>query len=205
MKSRRMCISILTLLLMVSGVAMAGSVFLNGKRIDGVTDQKFEKCTVIIDANGDVHIQADGYAVQGGQAGAKKPAAEKTPPSTTVTGLPGQRYWLIKQENYPGKVQYDVDIYINSVWFKRIRSGGDQVVQEITSKLQGGPNVIHFAATKNIGQQRKSFSPQVHMRIIIGQGNVGGQNVMIENPLIQYKRTANETGNFNDEFTIVAK
>ena len=158
MKSRRMCISILTLLLMVSGVAMAGSVFLNGKRIDGVTDQKFEKCTVTIDANGDVYIQADGYAVQGAQAGAKKPATEKTPASTTITGLPGQRYWLIKQENYPGKVQYDVDIYINSVWFKRIRSGGDQVVQEITSKLQGGPNVIHFAATKNIGQQRKSFS-----------------------------------------------
>jgi hypothetical protein len=29
--------------------------------------------------------------------------------------------------------------------------------------------------------------------------------VMIENPLIQYKRTADETQNFNDEFTISVK
>ena len=40
------------------------------------------------------------------------------------------------------------------------------------------------------------------MRVIIGEGNIGGNNVMIENPLIKYTRTANETQNFNDEFTI---
>ena len=161
----------------------------------------FAGITVTIDANGDVFIDAPGYLVQGSDSGAR-PADTMT---TTASGLPGRRYWLVKDENDPGKTQYDVDIYINSVWYKRIRSNGEQIVKEITGKLRAGPNVIHFAATKNIGKERKSFSPHVHMRIIIGEGNIGGNNVMIENPLIQYKRTAKETGNFNDEFTIVVK
>jgi hypothetical protein len=179
---------------------LAGSIYLNGTRIDGVVNQKFEKCTVTIDDKGDVHISAPGYAVQS-QAGTPVPQPKPVVlPSGSAT-----RYWLVKEENYPGKTQYDVDIYINSVWFKRIRSNNEQVVQEITKYLRAGSNVVHFAATKNIGQQRKSFSPQVYMLIIIGEGNIGGNNVMIENPLIQYKRTANETQNFNDEFTISVK
>ena len=179
---------------------LAGSIYLNGTRIDGVTSQKFEKCTVTIDDKGDVYIHAPGYAVHG-------QASTPAPKTKTVVVPSGStnRYWLVKDENYPGKTQYDVDIYINSVWFKRVRSNKEQVVQEITKYLRAGSNVVHFAATKNIGQQRKSFSPQVYMRIIIGEGNIGGNNVMIENPLIQYKRTANETQNFNDEFTISVK
>lgn len=179
---------------------LAGSIYLNGTRIDGVANQKFEKCTVTIDDKGDVYINAPGYAVQG-QAGTPAPK----PKPVVMPSVSTTRYWLVKEENYPGKTQYDVDIYINSVWFKRIRSNNEQVVQEITKYLRAGSNVIHFAATKNIGQQRKSFSPQVYMLIIIGEGNIGGNNVMIENPLIQYKRTANETQNFNDEFTISVK
>lgn len=192
MKRRALC-WMFCAALVAPGLALAGSVYLNGVRIDGVTNQKFEKCTVTIDAKGDVHIDAPGYAVQGADSGAKAPP----PPGTG-----SKRYWLVKEENYPGKTQYDVDIYINSVFFKRIRSGGDQVVLEITKALRPGPNVIHFAAQKNLAEQRKSFSPQVYLRLVIGEGNVGGQNVMIENPLIQYKRTADETANFNDDFTI---
>ncbi len=203
MKSKRFALLMGLMVLLLAGFALGRSIFLNGHRIDGVTNQKFEKCTVTIDKNGDVRIDAPGYLVD--DQGSQPAPAESKTLTTTATGFPSRRYWLIKEENYPGKTQYDVDIYINSVWFKRIKSDGEQVIKEITSKLQAGPNVIHFAATKNIGSQRKSFSPQVYMKIIIGEGNIGGNNVMIENPLIQYKRTANETGNFNDEYTIVVK
>ena len=202
MKPARAPVLLLFGLCLCAGTVLAGSIYLNGTRIDGVTNQKFEKCTVIIDEKGDVHIKAPGYAVSA-QQGSSAPEVEETPGETVV--VPSQRYWLVEEENYPGKTQYDVDIYINSVWFKRIRSNGEQVVQEITKYLRSGPNVIHFAATKNIGQQRKSFSPQVYMRIIIGEGDIGGNNVMIEHPLITYKRTADETQNFNDEYTITVK
>ncbi|MFP2928243.1 hypothetical protein ACLESO_24195, partial [Pyxidicoccus sp. 3LG] len=44
--------------------ALAGSVFLNGVKIDGVTNQKFEKATVRIDEAGNIHIDAPGYAAR---------------------------------------------------------------------------------------------------------------------------------------------
>ena len=51
-------------LLASTRIAAAGpSITLNGVSIDGVTGQKFENCTVVIDEKGDVHIQAKGYAV----------------------------------------------------------------------------------------------------------------------------------------------
>ncbi len=198
MNPRSLRVWILAVICLMGTSVLAASVYLNGTRIDGATNQKFKKCNVTIDANGDVYIEAQGYAVQT-QDGT---ASANSNPTSTVTASPTRRYWLVKEENYPGKTQYDVDIYINSVWFKRIRSNNEQVVQEISKYLRTGSNTLHFAASKNIGQQRKSFSPQVYMRIIIGEGNIGGNNVMIENPLIQYKRTADETQNFNDEYTI---
>ncbi len=202
MKAARAFFVIFTLSSMLAGAVWAGSIYLNGTRIDGVTNQKFEKCTVTIDAEGNVHIDAPGYAVQGSEGNKSKTDSDTQVSNSTA---PTRRYWLVKEENYPGKTQYDIDIYINSVWFKRIRSNDEQVVQEITKYLSPGRNVFHFAATKNIGKQRKSFSKQVYMRIIIGEGNIGGNNVMIEKPLIQYTRTANETQNFNDEYTITVR
>jgi hypothetical protein len=58
------------------------SVTLNGVNIDGVTGQRFENCTVVIDANGDVHIEAKGYAVQGAEP-ARPPA-----PAVAATAAP---------------------------------------------------------------------------------------------------------------------
>ncbi len=51
--------------------ALAGSVFLNGVNIDGVTNQKFEKATVRIDEKGNVLIEATGYAVRQVDGGAR--------------------------------------------------------------------------------------------------------------------------------------
>ena len=197
----RRVFTVLAPLLLVAGLAagaLAGSVYLNGVRIDGVTNQRFEKCNVTIDAKGDIYIEAPGYAVQGATS---QPAL----PATTLPANPTRRYFLIKEESQPGAAQYDIDIFINSVWYKRIRSDGEQLVLDITGKLRPGPNVLHFAASKNIGKERKSYSKQAYIRIIVGEGNMGGKNVMIDNPLIQYTRTAYETENFNDEYTITVR
>ncbi len=60
------------------------SVTLNGVNIDGATNQTFENCTVVIDAQGNVHIQAKGYAVKssGGDAGRAAPL----PPAQAGSG-----------------------------------------------------------------------------------------------------------------------
>jgi hypothetical protein len=198
MKLKTFLVSALLVSLAVGGVAWARNVYLNGVRIDAVTGQKFEKCTVTIDANGDIFIDAPGYAVQAKEG-------ERVQPANTAGGGSGaaKRYWLVKEENYPGKTQYEIDIYINSQWWKRIRSDDEpsQVI-ELTKHLKQGPNVLHFAATKKVGEQRLSVSPEVYLRLIVGEGDMGGNNVMIESPLVQYKRTAAETDNFNDEYNI---
>ena len=76
MNPRRVVFWIMVVVCLAGTSVLAGSIYLNGTRIDGVTNQKFEKCTVTIDDKGDIYISAPGYAVQGQ---ASKPAPEPAP------------------------------------------------------------------------------------------------------------------------------
>jgi hypothetical protein len=51
----------------------------------------------------------------------------------------------------------------------------------------------------------KSYSPQHYFKVIIGEGNVGGDNVMIDNPIIRFQRTAADTKNVSEEFTLTTR
>lgn len=176
--------------------AAKGSVFLNGVNIDGVTNQKFENVTVTIDEKGNVLIQAKGYEIQA-------PAtATKPPPSAAAAGPVSKRYFLVSETAGLGLAQYDVDVFVNSTWIKRVSSNDPQAVVEISRWLKKGKNTVHFAATKVMGAERKSSSPSHYLKIYIGEGNIGGNNVMIDNALIEYKRDASEVGNFADELAI---
>ncbi|NOK06620.1 hypothetical protein HNV27_34665, partial [Myxococcus xanthus] len=66
--------------------AHAGSVFLNGVKIDGVTNQKFEKATVRIDEAGNVHIDAPGYAARVTAVTPPAPAASPQAPAPATPG-----------------------------------------------------------------------------------------------------------------------
>lgn len=182
---------------LTAGPALAkGSVFLNGVNIDGVVNQKFENVTVTIDDKGNVLIAAKGYEVQA-QTPATK-AAQPAPDAGPVT----KRYFLVSETAGPGLAQYDVDVFVNSTWIKRVSSNDLQAVVEVSRWMKKGKNTVHFAATKVMGAERKSSSPVHYLKIYIGEGNMGGNNVMIDNALIEYKRDASETGNFADELVI---
>lgn len=185
-----------------SGAAFAKAakgVFLNGVNIDGVTDQKFENCTVVIDADGNILITAKGYEVQTVAPTKQAPAAPVAP------GPVSKRYFLVTEPNPPGMAQFDIDVFVNSVWIKRIGADDQQTVIEITRHLKKGKNVVHFTATKNLADARRSASPQHYVKIIIGEGNMGGNNVMIDNPVLEYKRDASEMQNFSDDFTVMGR
>lgn len=172
------------------------SVFLNGVNIDGVTNQKFENVTVTIDDKGNVLISAKGYEIQAPVATAKP--AVPAPDAGPVT----KRYFLVSETAGVGLAQYDVDVFVNSTWIKRVSSNDPQAVVDISRWMKKGKNTVHFAATKVMGAERKSSSPAHFLKIYIGEGNMGGNNVMIDNALIEYKRDASETTNFADELTI---
>src|SRR5262249_37736493 len=98
--------------------------------------------------------------------------------------------------------QYDMDVFINSKWLRKIKAADPQVVVDITKNLQPGPNKILFAATKHVERGRAGTAPTSFMKITVGEGESGGNTVMIDNPLIECKRTAAELENINEEFTI---
>lgn len=221
--------AVFTLAVMMAPVtALAASVYLNGVRIDGVTNQKFEKATVRIDEKGDVHINAPGYAVRVETASAPQ-AAPVTPPPVPAAPAPAapapataapaasapaapdapptltRRYWLVTEQAVPGMSEYDIDLYINSKWIRKLRNNEEQIITEITRHLQPGKNTVLLSPHKVVVGDRKSYSPQHYFKVIIGEGNVGGDNVMIDNPIIKFQRTAADTKDVSEEFILTTR
>jgi hypothetical protein len=180
-------------------VLLLASLFLNGVNIDGLRGQSFEKCkNVRIDDKGDVHLECPGYQVEAPAVAAAAPAPLPAAAPTAIT----RHYWMVSEQTEAGAAQYDLDVFINSKWIRKLKAGEEQIVLEITKYLVPGPNKILFAATKHIEAGRKSAAATAYLKVIVGEGESGGNSVMIDNPLLECKRTAAETENVNEEFTI---
>ncbi len=180
-------------LLFVAATAHAGSVYLNNVKIDGVTNQRFEKATVRIDEKGNVFIDAPGYKVQ------QVEGAPAEGPSTG--GVITRHYFLVTEQSAIGMTEYDMDLYVNGKWVRKLRSGEDQIVSEVTKHLVPGKNTILFVCKKQSGETRKSYSKEHFFRVMIGEGNMSGDHVMIDNPVVKFERTAADTGDLSQEFT----
>ncbi len=198
----------------VAGPARAApAVTLNGTPIDGATGQRFEHATVVIDEQGDVHILAAGYAVKtaGPAAGAAPRPAVASPAATAgaVEATGGterlsQRYFLVTEHAAPG-TQFDLAVFVNARWIREVKASEPQVVMEITRYLRPGPNKLVLAATKRVEGERASISPEVALNVVVGEGNVGGDHVMIDTPLVEARRTAAETEDRIEEYSLVAR
>jgi hypothetical protein len=179
---------------------LLASVYLNGVNIDGLRGQKFEKCKAVrIDDRGDVYLECPGYQVEH-PAAAAPPAPAPLIPAAVAAAMT-KRYWLVSEEKDSASAQYDVDVFINARFIRKIKAGEPQVVVELTKYLRSGTNKVLFAASKRPGE-RKSASPASFLKLVVGEGEAGGNTVTIDNPLIESKRTAAETDNVNEEFTI---
>ncbi len=182
------------ILFFAASSAEARSVFLNNVNIDGVQSQHFENCTVDIDAQSNVRLTCNGYKVQ---------VAQQPPPSPAALT---QRYWLVTQNPTPSMDQYDIEILVNSQTVKRVQSKDESVYLEITRFLHPGTNQVYIVAKKNLdGGVRRSTSPQHSSRVIIGEGTVNEKTIVIDKQLLDYKRSAAESQDFADSFTIEAR
>lgn len=193
---------VFAVILALAPAAFAGSVYLNKVRIDGVTNQKFEKVTVRIDEKGDVYIEAPGYQVKSVEGGPQASSKSEPVGPARLT----RRYWLVTEQSVPGMTEYDIDVYVNAKWVRKLLSNEDQIVSELTRHLVPGKNTILLTAKKAAaGQSRRSYSPEHVFRVIIGEGNVGGDNVMIDNPIVKFERTAAESNDVSQEFTLTTR
>ncbi|WP_242345143.1 hypothetical protein [Anaeromyxobacter terrae] len=183
------------------------SLTLNGVAIDGVTNQRFENATVVIDAQGNVNIEAKGYAVRvaGEVPAARPPAAAEVP---AVAGAPARltrRYFLAAEHADPSGPQYDLAIFINAQWIREVKASEPQVVMEVTRYLRPGANRVVLAPTRRSPGERPASSREVALKVVIGEGNVGGDHVMIDNPLLEMTRTASDVEDRTEEHVLVAR
>jgi hypothetical protein len=202
-------------LLVAGGRAAAAlpSVTLNGVAIDGVTSQRFESCTVEIDERGNIHIHAKGYAVKGaeqprpagspGLAGAGVGLAGRAGATGTAPQVT-RRYFIVTEQTPPG-TQYDLGVFINTQWIRDVKASELQAVMEITRYLRPGANKITLAATKRIAGERLAFTRDVALKVVVGEGNVGADHVVIDVPLLETARTAAELDDRTEEFVIDAR
>jgi hypothetical protein len=190
--------------------AAAPSVSLNGQNIDGVTDQRFENATVVIDAQGNVDIQVKGYAVRTREEVVKPPRAQPAGGvamangAVTIAGKLSRRYFVAVENSPPG-TQYDMAIFVNAQWIREVKSSEPSAVLEITKYLRPGQNKVTLAATKRIQGQRLAYGSDVMTKVVCGEGNVGGDHVMIDVPLFEATRTAAETEDKTEEFVFDAR
>src|SRR4051812_27976918 len=183
-------------------ILLLASVYLNGVNIDALRSQKFEKCKVVrIDDRGDVHLDCPGYQVEKQGAAASALAPAPLVPSGGAAAM-SRRYWLVTEEKGGASAQYEVHVFLNGKFVRKIRAGEPQVVLEITRYLHPGSNKALLAATKRADGGRKSTSAASFVKLVGGEGNAGGTTVTIDNPLIETKRAAAEIENVNEEFTI---
>ena len=190
-------------LVIAASPAYAGELFVNGVSVEGLTSQNFEKVNVRIDDKGNIWIDAPGYAVK------RVTSAPDKDPGVVLRDVPAitKHYFVVTEQNPIGMTEYDIDLYINGRFIRSMRSGEDQIVSEVTKYLKPGKNMVQFQAKKNLAKadSPKSVAKNHVFRVIIGEGTMGPDQVMIENPVITFTRTAADMNDLAQEFTLIPK
>ncbi|MBS2031096.1 MAG: hypothetical protein JST54_24555 [Deltaproteobacteria bacterium] len=197
--------TVLGAVLLAAGPAFASSVFLNGVQVDGLANQKLTNATVTFDAQGNVHIEAPGIEVKtmgGGQAQPQQGSA--IPAAGMAPARPSKHYFLVPQQVAVGMTGYDIDVFINGTWVTRFRGAEESNPVDVSKYVVAGPNKVLFTARKGKGE-RKSFSPQHTFTVMVGEGTAGGDQVIIDNPLLTFKRAANEAEDITEEFNFTGR
>jgi hypothetical protein len=126
-------------------------------------------------------------------------------PATAAPARLTRRYFLATEQTQPDGTQYDVEVFINAAWIRAIRSSEPQVAVEVTRYLRPGSNKVTLVATKKLaGAERRYYTRDVVLKVVVGDGNVGGDHVMIDVPLVVMTLTAAETADRTEEFTVEA-
>jgi hypothetical protein len=195
-------------------------VYFNGVKIDSsvvVKAQSFSGCDVRFDDRGDIYITAKGYNVIATPTSPPRaPAPPPPPPSPpspppvspapeNAVNLAKKGVWLISKQTQRGVVQYDVDVYVNESFVRKVKSVEDPVVVDITRWIRSGQNRVRMEAKKNVPDKRMSLSPTDTMEVIIGEGVLGGSTVNVDKVIVDFKRTAQETEPFTEEYSVAAR
>lgn len=179
---------ILGLTLCASHARAAKKVFINGINLNTVqlVNQVFKRCTVRVDSKGNIHIHAPGVSLKTGRT-------KTLPRPRKYIGI-ATDYYIVSYTNRRGATQYDMEVFINGKFVRRIRSSAKQVVMRVSHLLKRGKNEVLFVARKNYGGKgRISTSHVDFVRVILGRGFMSKGRLVIKTSEAEMKRTAAES------------
>ncbi len=116
-----------------------------------------------------------------------------------------KRYFLVATQNAPGLPEYEMDVYVNAKYLLTLKSTLDQEVVDISRNLVLGGNTITIEAKKVSTGPRKSFSVEHAFTVVVGEGNESQGNVMIDNPIVNFRRTAADTDSVSKDFNFTTR
>jgi hypothetical protein len=207
--------AVIFILCLSPAVARAGTLYINGVRVDGLSNVKLHNVDFEIDDKGDLHVTAKGYTVNVAETNPPKPAppartsagantnaegsANANPRSSVRASVPAPRYVLSMSES--GDPQWDVDLYVNGQFVRRFQSGQAPGPIDVTRLIKPGDNAIRFRAVKQEGQVR-SVQPSEYLQITVDAETQLATGAHEHTRIYSYRRTAAETGLFDDSISI---
>ncbi|MFT6374186.1 MAG: hypothetical protein ACJATT_000247 [Myxococcota bacterium] len=201
------------MLTLLSTIALAGTVFVNGVDVGDMRGQTFEDCTVVFDSSGDLHISAPGYDIQvqtapSGSSPTPVSLAPLTPTSVPVVSNPtppqqrlpasGQgiadgQWWLVSDDS--GSQGHTVDVFVNGALARTVASGQPQVILDLGPFLVYGANRVHLQAQSSA----PSGGP---LYVYLGRGSNASGTVMMDSPDIQFGLGPSRNGETSRDYTL---
>jgi hypothetical protein len=179
------------------GLAHAAAVYINGVRVDGAVNLKLSGVDVQFDAAGDLWISARNYKVEAHQGPAARATPPVAPPPRAV-----RRYYL--QVAHHGDAQWDIDVFINDSFVRRIGSREAPAPIEVTRLMHMGENRVRMRAVKQEGP-RTSISESDFLEVTLGEGTPQAGGEVAVDKFYSYRRTAAEAGLFTNDATVTLR
>ena len=190
-------LSLLIGLLLVSGTATAGDVYINGQKLGAVADIELKGVSVRFDSEGNIHVDAPGYEVSA--PGGEAQNAER--PEAVLKGT----YCLVADTSEPGLVPFQFEVFLNGTKVGDLSSNQPTAMLPLTEFVKVGKNRVGIKAMYDPTRQIQPAKRKKSFRIRAGEGVMEGGMCNLSTTPVLYTRLARDTGDKEDTFTFVAR
>jgi|GEM_PF-5281787 len=189
-----------------TATAKPRKVFLNGEDLGDVIvhNHTFKHCIVRFDANGNVHITAPGLQIKTAPI---RPSRGRVPVGKTVDRVAkyGRTFFLVSRLEQQGKLlPYRFTVHVNGKKIAVVDPKGAMAVHTITHLIQRGTNTVRITPQFR-ASSRVTRSPRDRLTIVLGAGNVKKGTVIIDNPVVSYRRDGSQSGQYTRVFRFTVK